>query len=50
MSGPEKIEAAEKTKKAGNDLYKIGKFKRASKKYEKVFQMGVTRNELVIVE
>ncbi|XP_039140546.1 70 kDa peptidyl-prolyl isomerase-like [Dioscorea cayenensis subsp. rotundata] len=35
MSGPEKIEAAEKTKKAGNDLYKIGKFKRASKKYEK---------------
>ncbi|KAJ0967699.1 hypothetical protein J5N97_024616 [Dioscorea zingiberensis] len=35
MSGPEKIEAAEKTKKAGNDLYKIGKFKRAAKKYEK---------------
>lgn len=36
MSGLEKIEAAEKLKKAGNDLYKIGKFQRAAKKYDKV--------------
>ncbi|KAG1341813.1 peptidyl-prolyl cis-trans isomerase FKBP62 [Cocos nucifera] len=35
MSVLEKIEAAEKLKKAGNDLYKIGKFQRAAKKYDK---------------
>nr|XP_019709874.1 peptidyl-prolyl cis-trans isomerase FKBP62 isoform X2 [Elaeis guineensis] len=35
MSGLEKIEAAEKLKKAGNDLYKMGKFQRAAKKYDK---------------
>ncbi|KAH0468535.1 hypothetical protein IEQ34_003568 [Dendrobium chrysotoxum] len=35
MTGHEKIEFAERMKKAGNDLYKIGKFQRAAKKYDK---------------
>lgn len=38
MSNLEKIEAAEKVKKSGNELYKIGKYQRASKKYDKVVQ------------
>ena len=40
MSNLEKIEAAEKVKQMGNDLYKIGKFQRASKKYDKVMATG----------
>ncbi|TVU45247.1 hypothetical protein EJB05_04726, partial [Eragrostis curvula] len=35
MSPHEKLEAAEKLKVAGNDLFKIGKFQRAGKKYSK---------------
>ncbi|CAL4918844.1 unnamed protein product [Urochloa decumbens] len=35
MSAHEKLEAAEKSKVAGNDLFKIGKFQRAAKKYSK---------------
>ncbi|RLN16059.1 peptidyl-prolyl cis-trans isomerase FKBP62-like [Panicum miliaceum] len=35
MSAHEKLEAAEKSKVAGNDLFKIGKFQRAAKKYNK---------------
>ncbi|XP_025797658.1 peptidyl-prolyl cis-trans isomerase FKBP62-like isoform X2 [Panicum hallii] len=35
MSAHEKLEAAEKSKVAGNDLFKIGKFHRAAKKYNK---------------
>ncbi|XP_020083595.1 peptidyl-prolyl cis-trans isomerase FKBP62-like isoform X2 [Ananas comosus] len=35
MSASEKIEAAEKTKNSGNELYKSGKFHRAAKKYDK---------------
>lgn len=35
MNSLEKIEAAEKIKNSGNDLYKIGKFQRAAKKYDK---------------
>jgi len=36
MSAHEKLEAAEKSKFAGNDLFKIGKFQRAANKYNKV--------------
>lgn len=36
MSAHEKLEAAEKSKVAGNDLFKIGKFQRAANKYNKV--------------
>jgi FK506-binding protein 4/5 len=36
MNGHEKLEAAEKSKVAGNDLFNIGKFQRAAKKYIKV--------------
>ncbi|CAD6341478.1 unnamed protein product [Miscanthus lutarioriparius] len=35
MSAHEKLEAAEKSKVAGNDLFKIGKFQRAANKYNK---------------
>ncbi|OEL34485.1 Peptidyl-prolyl cis-trans isomerase FKBP62 [Dichanthelium oligosanthes] len=35
MSANEKLEAAEKSKVAGNVLFKIGKFQRAAKKYSK---------------
>ncbi|ONK60180.1 uncharacterized protein A4U43_C08F15240 [Asparagus officinalis] len=35
MSNHEKIGAAENAKQMGNDLYKIGKFSRAAKKYDK---------------
>ncbi|XP_022678604.1 peptidyl-prolyl cis-trans isomerase FKBP62 isoform X2 [Setaria italica] len=35
MSGHEKLEAAEKSKVANNDLFNIGKFQRAAKKYSK---------------
>lgn len=35
MSSHEKLEAAEKWKAAGNDLFKIGRFQRAAKKYSK---------------
>ncbi|XP_072973113.1 peptidyl-prolyl cis-trans isomerase FKBP62-like isoform X2 [Typha angustifolia] len=35
MSTSEKLEAAEKIKNFGNELYKIGKFQRAAKKYDK---------------
>ena len=34
MNNAEKIEAAEKYKSSGNDAYKGGNFKRATKKYE----------------
>ncbi|KAL6637777.1 hypothetical protein ACP70R_025349 [Stipagrostis hirtigluma subsp. patula] len=33
MNSQEKLEAADKIKAAGNDLFKIGKFQRAAKKY-----------------
>lgn len=39
MSAHEKLEAAEKSKVAGNDLFKIGKFQRAAKKYNKVLEV-----------
>jgi hypothetical protein len=38
MSTEEKIEAAAKKKEEGNVLFKAGKYARASKRYEKVFQ------------
>lgn len=36
MDTPTKIEAAGKKKEEGNALFKVGKYARASKKYEKV--------------
>lgn len=36
MKTEEKIEAAGKKKEEGNALFKAGKYKRASKRYEKV--------------
>lgn len=36
MNTEEKIEAAGKKKEEGNALFKIGKYTRASKRYEKV--------------
>ena len=36
MNTPEKIEGAGKKKEDGNALYKVGKYARASKKYDKV--------------
>lgn len=36
MSTEEKIEAAGKKKEEGNVLFKLGKYERASKRYEKV--------------
>ena len=36
MDTPEKIEGAGKKKEDGNALYKVGKYARASKKYDKV--------------
>lgn len=36
MNTQEKIEAAGKKKEEGNALFKAGKYKRASKRYEKV--------------
>ncbi|GJN23438.1 hypothetical protein PR202_gb11087 [Eleusine coracana subsp. coracana] len=39
MSPDEKLEAGEKLKVAGNDLFKIEKFERAAKKYSKVVQV-----------
>lgn len=36
MSTPERIEAAGRKKEEGNQLFKIGKYERAAKKYEKV--------------
>lgn len=36
MSTEEKIEAAGKRKEEGNVLFKLGKYERASKRYEKV--------------
>jgi FK506-binding protein 4/5 len=41
MSPHEKLEAVEKLKVAGNDLFKIGKFQRAAKKYSKVVKFSV---------
>jgi hypothetical protein len=38
MNTAEKIEAAAKKKEEGNVLFKAGKYARASKRYEKVFQ------------
>ena len=38
MSTPERIEAANRKKEEGNQLFKIGKYQRAAKKYEKVCQ------------
>lgn len=38
MSIPERIEAAGRKKEEGNQLFKIGKYQRAAKKYEKVCQ------------
>ncbi|XP_074589402.1 peptidyl-prolyl cis-trans isomerase FKBP62-like isoform X2 [Curcuma longa] len=38
MTGLEKIEAAERTKNSGNDLFKIAKFHRAAKKYDKALK------------
>lgn len=37
MNTPEKIEAAGKKKEEGNALFKAGKYERASKRYEKVY-------------
>ena len=42
MSAHEKLEAAEKSKVAGNDLFKVGKFQRAAKKYSKVVSFSVS--------
>ncbi|GJM96488.1 hypothetical protein PR202_ga13327 [Eleusine coracana subsp. coracana] len=39
MSPDEKLEAGEKLKVAGNDLFKIEKFQRAAKKYSKVLEI-----------
>lgn len=39
MTGLEKIEAAERTKNSGNDHFKIAKFHRSAKKYDKVVQI-----------
>ena len=36
LNNEEKIEAAGKKKEEGNALFKLGKFARASKRYEKV--------------
>lgn len=36
MNNAEKIEAAGKKKEEGNALFKLGKYARASKRYEKV--------------
>lgn len=36
LNTPEKIEAAGKKKEEGNALFKVGKYERASKRYEKV--------------
>ena len=36
MNNEEKIEAAGKKKEEGNALFKLGKYARASKRYEKV--------------
>lgn len=36
MNNAEKIEGAGKKKEEGNALFKVGKYARASKKYEKV--------------
>ena len=36
MNTQEKIEAAGKKKEEGNALFKVGKYERASKRYEKV--------------
>jgi len=36
LNTPEKIEGAGKKKEEGNALFKVGKYERASKRYEKV--------------
>lgn len=50
MSGHEKLEAAEKSKVDGNDLFKIGKFQRAAKKYSKVVFLSYTFVPIVFRE
>lgn len=40
MDTAEKIEAAGKKKEEGNALFKVGKYVRASKRYEKVNILG----------
>ena len=40
MNNEEKIEAAGKKKEEGNALFKLGKFARASKRYEKVHKFA----------
>lgn len=43
MSSLEKINAAEKAKQMGNDLYKMGKFLRAARKYDKVARVAISK-------
>lgn len=50
MSTPERIEAATRKKEEGNQLFKIGKYQRAAKKYEKVCQaiFGSILNKIAV--
>jgi len=41
MNTAEKIEAAGKKKEEGNALFKLGKYARASKRYEKVEMLTI---------
>lgn len=41
MNTTEKIEAAGKKKEEGNALFKVGKYVRASKRYEKVILVSI---------
>lgn len=43
MNTQEKIEAARKKKEEGNILFKVGKYARASKRYEKVLHTSAKR-------
>ncbi len=45
MDTPTKIEAAGKKKEEGNALFKVGKYARASKKYEKVVWVSAWPSE-----
>ena len=44
MNTPEKIECAGKKKEDGNALYKVGKYARASKKYDKVIMTNESQS------
>jgi hypothetical protein len=44
LNNAEKIEAAGKKKEEGNALFKLGKYARASKRYEKVWHFKFSTN------